>query len=133
MKISRALILSRPVVCGGVAAAAVVISLPLARALEIKLPPETAAYASSEHPGYSATMAFCITCHSAEYVRMQPPNMTPAYWKATVTKMKKVFGAPIPDDQLDAITDYLVKTYGTGQPLPLVPPASAPAPKKSGE
>lgn len=105
------------------AAAALVVVLPLARALEITLPVETAAYAPSDHPGYAATMAFCTTCHSAEYVRTQPLNLTPAYWKATVVKMKKVFGAPIPDDQLDAITDYLVKTYGTGQPVPLVSPA----------
>jgi len=75
-------------------------------------------------------LAYCATCHSAEYVRMQPPNLTPAYWKATVAKMKKAFGAPIPDEQLDVITDYLVKTYGTGQPVPIVPaPAAKPAEK----
>lgn len=105
--------------------------LPLARALEIKLPLETAGYAPSEQPGYSLTMASCTTCHSAEYVRMQPPNMTPAYWKATVTKMKKAFGAPIPDDQLDLITEYIVKTYGSGQAVPIVPAGSATAPKKT--
>ena len=131
MKIFRLRIFPR--VMGGlaVAAAAIAILLPLTRALEIKLPLETAAYIPSAHPGYSVTMAFCVTCHSAEYVRMQPPNMTPAYWKATVTKMKKAFGAPIPDDQLDVITDYLVKTYGTGQAVPLVPGSAAPAPKKT--
>ena len=115
--------------CAAVAVATVTMLLPLTRALEIKLPLETAAYAPSSHPGYSATMAFCVTCHSAEYARTQPLNMTPAYWKATVLKMKKAFGAPIPDDQLDVITDYLVKTYGTGQPVPLAPPSSATAPK----
>ena len=114
-----------------VAAMTLTVVLPLTRALEIKLPPETAAFAPSEHPGYALAMAFCSTCHSAEYVRTQPLSMTPAYWKATVTKMKKTFGAPIPDDQLDIITDYLVKTYGTGQAMPLVPGSSAAAPKKT--
>ncbi len=110
-------------------ATAATVGLPLTRALEIKLPPETATLAPSEHPGYAVAMTYCLTCHSAEYVRTQPLNLTPAYWKATVTKMKKVFGAPIPDDQLDVITDYLVKTYGMGKPLPLTPPPDS-APKK---
>jgi sulfite dehydrogenase len=106
--------------------------LPSVCALEIKLPAETAALAPSAHPGYAAAMTYCATCHSAEYVRMQPPNMTPIYWKATVTKMKKAFGAPIPDDQLDVITDYLVKTYGSGQAVPLAPQGGTPGVKKNG-
>ena len=105
--------------------------LPGLLALEIKLPTETVALAPSEHPGYAAAMTYCATCHSSEYVRMQPLNMTPIYWKATVTKMKKAFGAPIPDDQLDVITEYLVKTYGSGQIVPLAPKGGTPAAKKS--
>ena len=103
------------------------------RALEIRLPTETAALVSAEHPGYREAMTYCATCHSAEYLRMQPPNMTPAYWKATVLKMKKAFGAPIPDDRLDAITDYIVKTYGSAAQLPPAPSNAASAPKKSNE
>jgi sulfite dehydrogenase len=84
----------------------------LASALEIKLPPETAAYAPSNLPGYAAVTAHCFTCHSAEYARYQPPASTRAYWKATVVKMQKVFGAPLPESEIDPIVDYLVKTYG---------------------
>jgi sulfite dehydrogenase len=125
---------SRHVISGvTVAATALIVALPFARALEIKLPPETATLAPSANPGYQAAQTYCVTCHSAEYVRTQPQNLTPAYWKATVAKMKKAFGAPIPDEQLDVITDYLVKTYGTGQPVPLVSPPAAPAGKKSRE
>jgi len=29
--------------------------------------------------------------------------------------MKKVYGAPIPDDQIDPLSDYLSRNYGTGK------------------
>ena len=81
-------------------------------ALEIKLPGETATYKPSTLPGYNLTQQRCLICHSAEYVNFQPPSSTPAYWKATVLKMRKPFGAPLSDEDVETITDYLVKTYG---------------------
>src|SRR5438046_9752049 len=53
-----------------------------------------------------------MTCHSAQYVQSQPPSSPRGYWEATVKKMKKPFGAQFPDDDIPAIVDYLVKTYG---------------------
>lgn len=84
-------------------------------ALEIKLPGETATYKPSTLPGYNLTQQRCLICHSAEYVNFQPPSSTPAYWKATVLKMRKPFGAPLSDEDVEMITDYLVKTYGPAQ------------------
>lgn len=84
-------------------------------AAEIALPPETARYKESVLPGYALTTSMCMTCHSADYTRMQPPNLLRPYWKATVIKMQKTFGAPIPDGKVDAIVDYLVKLYGADQ------------------
>lgn len=81
-------------------------------ALEIKLPGETATYKPSTLPGYNLTLQRCLICHSAEYVNFQPSSSTPAYWKATVLKMRKPFGAPLSDEDVETITDYLVKTYG---------------------
>lgn len=78
----------------------------------ISLPPETAAYVASELPGYQLVQRNCIGCHSAHYVTMQPPSSPRAWWDATVKKMKKPFGAPFPDDDVAAMVDYLVKTYG---------------------
>ena len=43
---------------------------------------------------------------------MQPPTSARAYWDATVKKMKKPFGAQFPDEDIAAMVDYLVKTYG---------------------
>lgn len=84
-----------------------------AAALEINLPGETATYKPSTLPGYTLVQQRCPICHSAEYVNFQPPTSSPAYWKATVQKMRKSFGAPLSDEDTDLITEYLIKTYGT--------------------
>jgi cytochrome c5 len=78
----------------------------------ITLPRETATYVVSELPGYQLVQRSCAGCHSAHYVAMQPPSSTRAWWDATVKKMKKPFGAPFPDEDIAAMVDYLVKTYG---------------------
>jgi cytochrome c5 len=82
----------------------------------ITLPPETVVYTKSELPGYQLVERNCIGCHSAHYVAMQPPTSKRAYWDTTVKRMKKPFGAPFPDDDIAAMVDYLVKTYGDERP-----------------
>jgi len=86
-----------------------------ALALEIKLPPETAMYKPSDLPGYQLAQQNCLICHSAQYVQTQPPGSPRAYWEATVKKMQKPFGAPLKDEDIPAIVDYLSKTYGAEQ------------------
>jgi hypothetical protein len=88
-----------------------------APALEITLPPETTFFQPSALPGYAAATASCVNCHSADYIRTQPPTPA-ATWKTEVLKMKKVYGAPIPDEQVDPIADYLFQTYGPGKSVP---------------
>ena len=83
-----------------------------AGALEIHLPPETATYKPSELPGYQLVQRNCMTCHAAQYASSQPPASPRAYWEATVKKMKKPFGAQFADEDVPAMVDYLVKTYG---------------------
>lgn len=92
--------------------------------LEITLPAESGRLRESPLPGYALATAFCYTCHSTEYVQSQPVSAR-TYWKATVTKMQKTFGAPLPDEVLEPIVDYLVKTYGSERPGPA--PVAAPA------
>lgn len=84
-------------------------------ALDISLPPETAAYRASDLPGYALVQQNCMTCHSAHYVQTQPTSSR-AYWDATVKKMKKPFGAQFADADISAMVDYLVKTYGAERP-----------------
>ena len=84
----------------------------IAQAVEIELPPETAAYRPSPLLGYQLVLANCVACHSAHYVQMQPPSSPRSYWDATVKKMKKPFGAPLAEQDIPLIVDYLAKTYG---------------------
>jgi len=83
---------------------------------EITLPPETEVYRTSDLPGYALVNAMCLTCHSMEYVKYQPTTSPRAYWQATVVKMQKVFGAPIPDPMIEPLVDYLTRTYGNERP-----------------
>ena len=92
-------------------------------ATEITLPPETVRLAPSTMKGFPVAEAYCVLCHSADYIRSQPP-LSRAAWEADVLKMKKTFGAPIPDDQLELIVDYLVNTYGARK----LPPSTRSSP-----
>jgi cytochrome c551/c552 len=86
-------------------------ALPLsAEIVTITLPPETATY--KEALGVTALNAQCLTCHSAEYVMMQPP-LSLKVWTAEVTKMQQKYGAPLPTNQVAPIAYYLAVNYGT--------------------
>ncbi len=95
-------------------------------ALDIALPPETTQWKSADHPGFALVQKNCMTCHSADYAQYQP-NSSRAYWDATVKKMKKPFGAPIADDDMPAMIDYLVKAYGNERVTAAMRPVAAPA------
>lgn len=85
-------------------------------AKDIQLPPDDVQLTASDLPGYAKAQANCTMCHSAEYMRYQPPNAARPYWDAMVHRMKAVFKAPIKDEDMPAIVDYLAKTYGNEQP-----------------
>ena len=82
-----------------------------AAGLKIDLPAQTAAL----KPGAGSDIANgqCLICHSAEYITTQLPDKPLAFWRAEVEKMKKVYGAPIPDEQINVVADYLARSYGT--------------------
>jgi mono/diheme cytochrome c family protein len=64
-------------------------------------------------PGLEQVENNCAACHSLDYVLMNSPYPNAALWDAEVTKMIKVFGAPIDDADAKAIKDYLAKNYGS--------------------
>ncbi|MHB8843837.1 MAG: cytochrome c [Nitrospirota bacterium] len=68
----------------------------------------------AEGPERDTTSRFCGICHGLEYIPMQP-RLSNAQWTATVTKMIKTFGAPVPQDAADKIAGYLSTAYGTGK------------------
>ena len=63
-------------------------------------------------PGKELVEAACAVCHSLSYIPMNSRFLAPEEWKAEVTKMRAVFGAPIDDDAANAITAYLIAQYG---------------------
>jgi len=81
----------------------------------IDLPPDGAQLKASPLPGYQKAQAHCVACHSAEYMLYQPASAPRPYWEAMVKRMQAVFKAPVPEEDMPAIVDYLVKTYGNEQ------------------
>jgi mono/diheme cytochrome c family protein len=63
-------------------------------------------------PGAQQVQASCGTCHSLDYIVINSPFLDRAGWDASVTKMIKVFGAPINDTDAKAIAEYLAANYG---------------------
>ncbi len=94
---------------GAAAAAAAV-----ADTLRIDLPQDNAGFEPG--PGADIANAHCLVCHSAQYITTQPRDKPLAFWKAEVEKMKKAYGAPIPEDQVEPLAAYLARSYGTGAP-----------------
>jgi mono/diheme cytochrome c family protein len=94
------------------AAATSVLGLVAARAVPVvyKTPEETAAFKPG--PNLEVVKNNCSGCHSADYVKTQP-NMKSKkdFWQAEVTKMVKVYGAPIDDADVPKIVEYLAATY----------------------
>ena len=91
------------------------LAAPMA-AKDLRIPPDTVQLTPSPLPGYAKAQASCTMCHSAEYMRYQPPSAARPYWDAMVHRMKAVFKAPIADEDMPEIVDYLAKTYGNEQP-----------------
>jgi cytochrome c5 len=111
-----------------IAAAATILFLSAGFAQAQDAPPKTASDAGTVHSitlpniqvplkegeGKPKTEAYCNVCHSTDYITMQP-KFSRAQWTATVTKMIKTFGAPIPLEDAETIIDYLSTSYGTGK------------------
>ena len=55
----------------------------------------------------------CTACHSSDYIKTQPhgPAFKTNFWQAEVTKMIKVYGAPIDDADVSKIVEYLSENY----------------------
>lgn len=66
-------------------------------------------------PGRQAFVTNCVICHSPRYVTNQTVYPR-SIWLSEVKKMASLYGAPIPPDQVDAITDYLVFFHGKEDP-----------------
>ena len=54
----------------------------------------------------------CAVCHSVDYIQMNSPFLDRKGWEASVNKMIRVMGAPIKEEDVPEIVDYLTKYYG---------------------
>jgi hypothetical protein len=63
-------------------------------------------------PGSDAVNNNCLACHSAGMILNQP-TLPRAVWQAEVNKMIHVFKAPIAEQDVPAIVDYLTRIKGT--------------------
>ncbi len=63
-------------------------------------------------PGHDLVEPRCVTCHSLDYIPMNSPFLDRKGWEASVNKMIKVMGAPVPPEETQTIIDYLSTNYG---------------------
>ncbi len=100
------------------ALAGVFLLLPLAvwaaEQKTITLPPDNAMATLAPGPGMETARANCGICHSTDYIVRQPRGDA-KQWQAEVTKMIKVFGAPVSPENEKIIVDYLSTAYGPGK------------------
>jgi mono/diheme cytochrome c family protein len=91
----------------------------LALAVAIAAPVAGADETSLElRPGAARDLvqARCSVCHSLDYIQMNSPFLPRTGWEAEVRKMIKVMGAPVPDNEVATIVDYLAANYSAPAP-----------------
>jgi hypothetical protein len=95
----------------GVSVACLSLLTVTAKPVSYDLPDETAAL----KPGLNVEVVQnnCSACHSVDYIQTQPQgaNFKKDFWQAEVTKMIKVYGAPIEESDVTKIVDYLAAKY----------------------
>jgi sulfite dehydrogenase (cytochrome) subunit B len=79
-----------------------------AETVSITLPPD--AVTLPPGPGADVTQTQCAFCHSLDYITTQPRGPA-TQWQGVVTKMQKVYGAPISEDNAKLIAEYLAAHY----------------------
>ncbi len=101
--------MARSLLLAAAAIAGLALGSAIAAPVTYTLPDETSAF----KPGANLDVVQnnCTACHSADYVNTQPRGFKRDFWQAEVTKMIKVYGAPIEDADIGKIVDYLAATY----------------------
>jgi hypothetical protein len=81
-----------------------------AKPISYQLPEETTQLKPG--PNLEVAQNNCTGCHSVDYIKTQPqgPTFKKDFWQAEVTKMIKVYGAPIDDADVPKLVEYLSQT-----------------------
>lgn len=83
----------------------------LAKPVTFTLPAESTTLQKTPAPGYARADLLCVTCHSRDYITIQPRGKGKDFWLAEVNKMVTVYGAPIPEPDRAVIAEYLASVY----------------------
>jgi sulfite dehydrogenase (cytochrome) subunit B len=81
------------------------------RPLTYTIPDETWTLNPGRGPGLEATQNNCVSCHSTDYIKTQPPKRGKAFWDAEVAKMIKLYHASISEGDAKLIAEYLAESY----------------------
>jgi hypothetical protein len=76
------------------------------------VPADESAIKLKDGDGRALVEANCVMCHSLDYIPMNSVFLDRKGWDASVNKMIKVMGAPIPEQDVPALVDYLTRNYG---------------------
>jgi sulfite dehydrogenase (cytochrome) subunit B len=92
---------------------------------KIDLPPDNAMAKLKPGPDVKTVETDCMICHSTDYIVRQPGGDA-KHWEPEVRKMITVFGAPIPEADVQTIVNYLATAYGAepAKPASTAPPSS---------
>jgi mono/diheme cytochrome c family protein len=72
--------------------------------VKVELPTNDASFPAGT--GADIANSQCLICHSSGMVLTQPP-LKKDEWRAEIMKMRSAYGAPIPEDQVDGLSEYL--------------------------
>lgn len=66
----------------------------------------------AEDEGRERVQAMCSMCHSLDYIVINSPFQDRTAWEKTVRKMVNVMGAPLTEEDVAVVVNYLASQYG---------------------
>ena len=66
----------------------------------------------AEGEGRDRVQAMCSMCHSLDYIVINSPFLDRTAWDKTVRKMVNVMDAPLTEEDVAMIVNYLASHYG---------------------
>ena len=85
---------------------------PAFKSLRFDFPPDAATF--PDGPNVKVVNQNCLACHSADMV-LDQPLLPRAAWAAEVAKMRATYKAPLKDEDIPLIVDYLAATHAPPQ------------------
>lgn len=82
----------------------------MAAVVAVTLPGDYVPFEDRPNAPAEAVNGNCLACHSGEMILSQP-HLTPAEWRAEVTKMRNIYKAPIDPADDKAIIAWLTAPH----------------------